>query len=62
MGEMKSVVDAFKDANMRDQVTIMVGGAPITESFCQSIGADIYRPDAATAADAAAAIALGKSA
>ncbi len=62
MGEMKSVVDAFKDANMRDQVTIMVGGAPITEAFCQSIGADIYRPDAATAADAAAAIALGKSA
>ncbi|MDD2533559.1 MAG: hypothetical protein PHC86_02525 [Eubacteriales bacterium] len=47
---------------MREQVTIMVGGAPITEAFCKSIGADIYRPDAASAAEVAAEAAIGKSA
>jgi corrinoid protein of di/trimethylamine methyltransferase len=62
MGEIKTVVEAFKAANLRDQVTIMIGGAPITEAFCQSIGADIYRPDAASAAEAAAEAVLGKSA
>lgn len=62
MGEMQQVVDAIKAANLRDKVTIMVGGAPVNEAFCQLIGADIYRPDAATAADAAAAVVLGKSA
>lgn len=60
MGEMQNVVDAFKAANLRDEVTIMVGGAPVTEAFCKSIGADVYQPDAATAADAAAAIALNR--
>jgi len=54
MGEMQSVVDAFKAAKLRDTVKIMVGGAPITEAFCKSIGADVYSPDAASAADAAA--------
>jgi len=62
MGEMQSVVEAFKAANLRDNVKIMVGGAPITEAFCQSIGADIYRPDAASAADAAAAAVLALTA
>lgn len=32
----------------------MVGGAPVTQAFCDQIGADVYTPDAATAADAAA--------
>ncbi|MBP1757445.1 MAG: 5-methyltetrahydrofolate--homocysteine methyltransferase, partial [Firmicutes bacterium] len=62
MGEMKAIVESAQNAGIRDQVTIMVGGAPITEAFCQSIGADIYRPDAASAADAAAAVVLGKKA
>ena len=31
----------------------MIGGAPVTESFCQAIKADCYTPDAASAADAA---------
>ena len=55
MTEMKNVVEAAKEAGIRDQVTIMVGGAPITQSFCDSIGADIYTVDAASAADAAVA-------
>lgn len=59
MTEMQNVVEAAKKAGIRDQVTIMVGGAPVTENFCKSIGADIYRPDAASAAEAAAKICQG---
>lgn len=55
MNEIKNVVDACVAAGIRDQVTIMVGGAPVTQSFCDSVGADVYTPDAATAADAAVA-------
>ncbi|MDD2579288.1 MAG: cobalamin-binding protein [Clostridia bacterium] len=53
MGEMKAVVQAADAAGIRDQVTIMVGGAPVNETFAQSIGADAYAPDAATAAEVA---------
>ncbi|MCL2361747.1 MAG: corrinoid protein [Defluviitaleaceae bacterium] len=53
MGEMKNVVDLFTQKGYRDKVTIMVGGAPITDSYCKSIGADYYTPDAASAADVA---------
>lgn len=56
MGEMKNVVEASKAAGLRDSVKIMVGGAPVSEGFCKQIGADIYTPDAATAADVAAKI------
>lgn len=55
MNNIKVVVDAVKNAGIRDKVTIMVGGAPLTEQFAKSVGADIYTPDAATAADAALA-------
>lgn len=53
MGEMKNVVDKAVEAGIRDNVTIMIGGAPVTQSFCDSIGADIYTADAASASDAA---------
>jgi len=53
MGEMKSVVDAAVAAGVRDKVTIMVGGAPVNDSFAKSVGADIYTADAASAAEAA---------
>ena len=59
MTEMQNVVEAAKEAGIRDQVTIMVGGAPVTENFCKSIGADIYRPDAASAAEEAARVCEG---
>jgi len=55
MGVMKDVVDAAVAAGIRDKVKIMVGGAPVTDAFCQQIGADCYTADAASAADAAAA-------
>lgn len=51
MTEMKNVVEAAVEAGIRHKVKIMVGGAPVTEDFCKSIGADIYSPDAASAAD-----------
>ena len=53
MGVMKDVVDLCVAEGIRDQVKIIVGGAPITEEFCKSIGADNYSKDAATAADVA---------
>jgi len=55
MGEMKSVVDLVKNSDMKDQLTVMVGGAPVTQAFCDQIGADCYAQDAASAADAALA-------
>jgi methanogenic corrinoid protein MtbC1 len=53
MGEMKHVVDAAVAAGVRNKVTIMVGGAPVNDTFAKSVGADIYTADAASAADAA---------
>ena len=53
MGEMANVVKQAEAAGIRDQVKIMIGGAPVTEAFCKQIGADAYTPDAASAADKA---------
>ena len=53
MGVMGDVVKAAKAAGIRDQVKIMIGGAPITAAYCSDIGADAYTPDAASAADKA---------
>jgi len=53
MGSIKDVISAMKAAGVRDTVKIMVGGAPITQTFCDQIGADCYMPDATSAALAA---------
>ena len=53
MGELKNVVEKVAEAGMQDKVKIMIGGAPITQSYCDSIGADYYTSDAASAADVA---------
>ena len=53
MGVMADVVKAAEAAGIRDNVKIMIGGAPVTEEYCQKIGADAYTPDAASAADKA---------
>jgi 5-methyltetrahydrofolate--homocysteine methyltransferase len=47
----KDVIKAIKSAGLRDRVKIMVGGAPVTQSFADEIGADAYTPDAASAAE-----------
>ncbi|MDR0388101.1 MAG: corrinoid protein [Treponema sp.] len=51
MMAQKDVIDAIKNAGLRDRVKIMVGGAPVTQSFADEIGADAYTPDAASAAE-----------
>jgi 5-methyltetrahydrofolate--homocysteine methyltransferase len=47
----KDIIDALKTAGVRDKVKIMVGGAPVTQSYADEIGADAYTPDAASAAE-----------
>ena len=56
MAEMKNVVDLCKAEGIRDNVKIMIGGAPITDAYKSEIGADLYTSDAASAAEAAAAL------
>ncbi|MBQ6818985.1 MAG: corrinoid protein [Clostridia bacterium] len=55
MEAMADVVQAAKEAGIRDQIKIMVGGAPVTQGFCDFIGADAYTDDAASAAEQALA-------
>jgi len=53
MPSMKATIDAIQAAGVRDKVKIMVGGAPLTQTFADEIGADGYSPDAASAVDTA---------
>ena len=53
MGVMEDVVQKAEEMGVRDQLKIMIGGAPVSAEFCAKIGADIYTPDAASAADVA---------
>lgn len=53
MTEMKTVVDAAEAKGVKGKIKIMIGGAPITQNFCDSIGADNYTSDAASAAEVA---------
>ena len=50
MPRMETVIEALDCAGVRDEVKVMVGGAPITEEFARSIGADGYGRDAGAAA------------
>ncbi|WP_434311361.1 corrinoid protein [Hominifimenecus sp. rT4P-3] len=56
MKELKNVVKAFEKAGQREQVKIMIGGAPITEQYCERIGADCYTVDAIEASHYAATV------
>ncbi len=53
MGQMKEVVDLAKAKGLGCK--IMIGGAPVTQSFCDTIGADCYTDNASAAAEAALA-------
>ncbi len=53
MREQKTIIDALKDAGLRDQVKVMVGGAPVTQRWADQIGADGYAEDAIGAIDLA---------
>lgn len=60
MPAMRETVEALNKAPFRDRITIMVGGAPITQEFADEIGADVYTEDAASAAEAAKQIIANK--
>ncbi len=53
MPYMKVVIQALKDEGLRDKMFVMVGGAPVSESFAEEIESDAYGRDAATAVDIA---------
>jgi 5-methyltetrahydrofolate--homocysteine methyltransferase len=50
MPNMKATIEALKAAGLRDQVKVMIGGAPVTENYARDIGADGYAADASRAA------------
>jgi 5-methyltetrahydrofolate--homocysteine methyltransferase len=49
MPNMKVTIEALKQAGLRDRVTVMVGGAPVTQAYADDIGADGYASDASSA-------------
>ena len=53
MPRMRTTIEAIHEAGLRDQVVVMVGGAPVTQEYADEIGADIYAPDASSAASRA---------
>jgi 5-methyltetrahydrofolate--homocysteine methyltransferase len=55
MPKIGETIKAINDAGLRDQVKIMVGGAPVTPEYAEQIGADGYAPDASQAARLASA-------
>jgi 5-methyltetrahydrofolate--homocysteine methyltransferase len=49
MGSMKTTIDAFQAAGLREKVKIMVGGAPVTQQYADAIGADGFSDSAGNA-------------
>ena len=56
MAVMKDVIEMLKNDNLRDSVTVMVGGAPVTQAYCDKIGADLYGESASETTEKAKAI------
>jgi dimethylamine corrinoid protein len=57
MTVMKEVIGMLQEAGLRENVVVMVGGAPITQSYCDKIGADVYGESAAETTSKAKVIA-----
>jgi len=53
MVEMKRVIEALREAGLREKVKVMVGGAPVTQEYADEIGADGYAPNASLAVEKA---------
>lgn len=53
MVNMKGVVEAVKSSDISNSAKVIIGGAPVTQAFCDEIGADGYAADAASASDLA---------
>jgi 5-methyltetrahydrofolate--homocysteine methyltransferase len=49
MPKMEQTIQALKEANVLNNVSVIIGGAPVTESYAQQIGADAFAPDASSA-------------
>jgi 5-methyltetrahydrofolate--homocysteine methyltransferase len=56
MTKMPAVIKALTEAGLRDQVKVMIGGAPVTQEYSRQIGADGYAPDASQAVALARAL------
>jgi 5-methyltetrahydrofolate--homocysteine methyltransferase len=56
MPNMQTTIEALKTAGVRDQVKVLIGGAPITDAYAEKIGADGYAPDASRAVKLAKAL------
>jgi len=48
---MKTVIDVLEAKNLRDKIRVIIGGAPVTQNYCDEIGADGYSRDSASAVD-----------
>jgi 5-methyltetrahydrofolate--homocysteine methyltransferase len=59
MRGMRSTIEALEDLGVRNQVKVMVGGAPLTDAFAKEIGADGFAPDASRAVTLAKALLQG---
>jgi 5-methyltetrahydrofolate--homocysteine methyltransferase len=53
MSGMKTTVEALKEAGITGQVRTLIGGAPVTQTYADQIGANGYAPDAASAVEKA---------
>jgi len=53
MVQIRENLKIFQEEGVRDQVKVLIGGAPVTQKFADEVGADGYAPDAASAADSA---------
>lgn len=62
MPKMQDCIENLKERGLRDKYIVMIGGAPVNDSFCQQVGADCYTPDAATCAEVAKKLVLEKRA
>lgn len=49
MPKMVQTIQALREANVLNKVSVIIGGAPVTESYAQQIGADAFAPDASSA-------------
>lgn len=62
MPNMKDLIDLLQEKGLRDKYIVMIGGAPVNETFAQEIGADYYTSDAASAAETAREAVIKKKA
>lgn len=62
MPKMQDCIENLKERGLRDKYIVMIGGAPVNDSFCEQVGADYYTPDAATCAEVAKKVVLEKKA